>query len=90
MVISDRLETESNIVVVYRAVFASAMQDGVDIFFGAKLHSARTVESDMAEQRNGIIGPGVEFGGNRFSLVLAVGQKAKQVRIHDLLAVCAI
>ena len=58
---------------VYRAVFASAMQDGVGIFFGTKLHSARTVESDMAEQSNGIVGPNVEFGGNRFSLVLAVG-----------------
>ena len=59
--------------VVYRAVFANAMQDGVGIFFGTKLHSARTVESDMAEQRNGIVGPNVEFGGNRFSLVFAVG-----------------
>ena len=59
--------------VVYRAVFASAMQDGVDIFFGAKLHSARTVESDMAEQRNGIVGSNVEFGSNRLSLILAVG-----------------
>ena len=49
------------------------MQDGIGIFFGTKLHSARTVESDMAEQRNGIVGPNVEFGGNRFSLVLAVG-----------------
>ena len=52
--------------VVYRAVVASAMQDGVGIFFGTKLHSARTVESDMADQRNGIVGPNVEFGGNRF------------------------
>ena len=49
------------------------MQDGVGIFFGTKLHAARTVESDMAEQRNGIVGPNVELGGNRFSLVLAVG-----------------
>ena len=47
--------------VVYRAVFAVAMQDGVDVFFGTKLYSARTVESDMAEQSNGIVGPGVEF-----------------------------
>ena len=76
--------------VVYRAIFAGAMQDGVGIFFGAKLHSARTVESDMAEQSNRIVGSNVELGGNRFSLVLAVGKKAKQVRIHDLLAVCAI
>lgn len=76
--------------VVYRAVFAVAMQDGVDVFFVTKLYSARTVESDMAEQRNGIFGPGVKFDGDRFSLVLAVGQKTKQVRIHDLLAVYAI
>ncbi len=76
--------------VVYRAVFAVAMQDGVDVFFDTKLYSARTVESDMAEQRNGIVGPGVEFDGDRFSLVLAVRQKTKQVRIHDLLAVYAI
>lgn len=43
--------------IAYGAVFAGAMQGGVDIFFGTKLHSARTVESDMAEQRNGIVGP---------------------------------
>ena len=59
--------------VVYRAVFASALQDGVGIYFGSKLHSARTDEADMSEQRNGFVGPNVEFGGNRFSLVLAVG-----------------
>jgi len=73
-----------------RAVGPGPVERRPKVLLPAKLDAARTIATDMGEQRNWIVGANPEFEGDRAALPLAVGEQSEQVGQKRFLLIGAV